>query len=235
MQVPPPQTAQQRAQAALLLAKTEMNNRTPQVAIQQCVLNQFEQEANNPTWQQGQWNQWPTPKADMYLKMSEELKTTGGFNKQQDKQLLDKFITEQIGIESCKYDARTSENRNIPESEFEEFHGPGVINLVHKTPTGKVLAYEAKGGTSQCKGDQGTMKNLTKESKKMENSRFNSRKKLPGELAGIQKKRVAEEKKRRQKVGKDVRTAIANKNVTFKTVRGYKDKTKKPKVEKMVQ
>jgi hypothetical protein len=231
-----PITPQSRAQAALLIARSAFNARKPDTAIQACTLIITEAEFANPVWQGGVWNVWPSPKALMYITMAQELATLDGFTKAKDKDLLLKFITEQIGLEGAKFQIRQALNRNIPDADFHEFHGPGVINLIYQDPappdgTGLLYAAEAKGETSQLKAGQGTMANLKKEAQQMRLSNFKATRRLSGESAAQLDAREAAERRRRRLQGQIVITAIAQKKARFLTVRAFRDPKKNPKTE----
>jgi len=233
-----PITPQQRAEQAADLALKAMNARKSDIAIQTCILNITEPISQEAVFAQPSLT-WPSSKASAYFAMYDEVAKipVAKFTKASDKDLLLKFLTEQLGIEGAKQKIRDKLGKDIPDSDFEVFHGPHVVNVYYKddklpSPTGQTFVAEAKGGSSQLKGDQGTMKNLKKEAKLMSNSNFNSRKSLPGESPADQKKRVKEEKERRRDVGDDLELELASKNVTFVTVRTPTDPSKKPKIEK---
>jgi hypothetical protein len=243
-----PQTPQQRAEQAAELGRQLMNARKPKTAIQTCVLSNLEPVAEDALFEQGHkkdangiW-EWPTPVASAYMAMIEAVEAMDDADfttKGTDKQKLMDFLTEQLGLEGCKQVLRERLKENIPDSQFEVFHGPGVTNivLVHPPPpdpTGKTYVGEAKGGSSQPKDDQGTIKDLRGIAKKMSKSNLKSRKSLPGESAADQKKRVDDERARRRDVGDALLLALDDKTnpVTIVTVQTPSDPKKQPEVIK---
>ena len=213
-----------RAKKAMEDARKAVNARDKTIAIQECLLRHVIEPASEDPLFVGDPSGWPTAKAVAYDKMIDELNSLpdSDFDTPSDKDLVRKFLTEQIGIEGAKYEMRKlaqAEKADIPEDDFRIFHGPSVVNIV-AFPTAqrkRCYAAEAKGGSSQPKGDQGTMKNLEKEAKKMKNSKYNSKKKLPNETDSDQEKRVKKERDKRVDTGFELEKQINDDNVTFIT------------------
>jgi len=231
-------TAQQRAQQAAQLALSMMNARKPDIAIQECILRSLDPIAGEAVFAQPALS-WPSTRASAYMKMLEEIDKIpkSQFKKKTDKKLLMKFLTEQLGIEGCKFLIRQKLNKDIPDTQFQVFHGPHVVNVMVKddqppNPTNETFVGEAKGGSSQLKGNQGTLTNLKKEAKLMSNSNLKSQKRLPGESDAAQKQRVDDEKKRRRDTGDEIALAHAGKTVTMITASTTDDPSKKPTLVK---
>ena len=89
----------------------------------------------------------------------------GGFNNPKDKELLDKLITEQIGVEGWQVRREGVRERKIPKAS--SLSSTAVTSSTSlQESDGEGLAYEAKGESSQLQPGQGTMKNLKDESRR---------------------------------------------------------------------
>ena len=200
------------AKSAALRACRSIENRPPSLATQQCVLNIIEPASLDSAFAQLDWKTWPSARAKAFDQMLQQLDNLTSVD-EKDRMLVAKFITEQIGIEGCKFQMRINCKENIPDSAFKVFHGPNVVNLYYIDSVGVTHVGEAKGGTSQLKEKQGTIPDLKRVAKKMENSKFRSQKLLPNESEAQRAKRCEEEMERRKSVGKDLRMAIADESV----------------------
>ena len=187
-------------------ALAAMAQRKPEIAIQECVVRQVEPATEGVVFADA-WQTWPSSKARGYIAILEAVNANTTASPA-DKALLGKFLTEQIGIEGCKWTIRQEAGENLPEDAFNVFHGPYVVNITARDSTGKLWVGEAKGGAAQLQPGQGTRANVLKTAKKMKNNQRKSKKRLRDETDAEQESRVAEESKRRKDVGEEIEDEI---------------------------
>lgn len=183
-----------------------MAQRKPEIAIQECVVRRVEPETEGVVFADA-WQTWPSSKARGYIAILDAVNANINATPA-DKALLGKFLTEQIGIEGCKWTIRQEARENLQEDAFKVFHGPYVVNMRARDSTDKLWVGEAKGGAAKLQPGQGTRANVLKTAKKMKNNQRKSKKRLRGETDAEQEARVAEESKRRKDVGEEIEDEI---------------------------